>query len=96
MAKRIGPTFGNEIFAAGLGGLPFTWGEDGVIEFHPSMSQAQIDGVRAVYAAHDPTAKLPPSAFSVALTAVLQSPNPTPGQIKAAFLALLNRLEPNA
>ena len=59
MAKLIGPTFGDEILAAHLNGLPFSWGEDGVFEFHPSMTQAQNDAVLAVYAAHDPTKQLP-------------------------------------
>ena len=26
MAKQLGPTFGEEVKAAGLGGLPFSWG----------------------------------------------------------------------
>lgn len=26
MAKQLGPTFGGEVIAAGLGGLPFSWG----------------------------------------------------------------------
>ena len=27
MTKQLGPTFGDEVIAAGLGGLPFTWGD---------------------------------------------------------------------
>ena len=26
MAKQLEPTFGDEVIAAGLGGLPFAWG----------------------------------------------------------------------
>ena len=55
MASRIGPSFGEEIVAAGLGGLPFSWGSDGTFEFAPSMTQAQRNAVLAVYAAHDLT-----------------------------------------
>lgn len=53
--KAIGPTFYAEIKAAGLTGLPFSWGDDGKIEFHVDMLQSQRDAVLAVYAAHDPT-----------------------------------------
>jgi hypothetical protein len=56
--KLIGPTFGREILAAGLAGLPFSWSSDGSITFDPSMTQDQIDAVLAVYAAHDPDAPL--------------------------------------
>lgn len=54
MAKAIGPNFVNELVAAGLSGLPFSWGTDGVIEYGPLMTQNQKDAVGAVYAAHDP------------------------------------------
>ncbi len=52
---NIGPSFGEEIAAAGLAGFPFSWGGDGTFEFAPAMTQAQRDAVRAVYAAPDPT-----------------------------------------
>jgi hypothetical protein len=55
MADLIGPTFGRELAAAGLGGLPMSWSSDGTITFDPSMTADQINGVLAVYAAHDPT-----------------------------------------
>lgn len=54
--KAIGPTFGQELRTAGLGGLPFSWGTDGDIQYGPAMTQAQRDAVQAVYAAHDPVA----------------------------------------
>lgn len=57
--KAIGPTFSNELQAAGLGGLPFSWGADGSFQFDQRLSQAQIDGINAVYLAHDPTKQLP-------------------------------------
>lgn len=50
----IGPNFANEIAAAGLSGLPFAWGDDGEIHFDAAMTPEQIEGVNAVYAAHDP------------------------------------------
>jgi len=52
--KAIGPGFAEELQAAGLLGLPFSWGSDGDIQFGSTMTIAQIDAVNAVYAAHDP------------------------------------------
>ncbi|MDR6585518.1 hypothetical protein [Herbaspirillum frisingense] len=57
--KKIGETFVSELLAAGLLGLPFAWGEDGAFQFDERMTPEQIDQVEAVYAAHDPTKKLP-------------------------------------
>lgn len=54
--KKIGETFGHEIEAAGLAGLPFSWGSDGRIEFGSPMKPEEIAGVQAVYDAHDPEA----------------------------------------
>jgi hypothetical protein len=53
--KAIGATFEQELKAAGLLGLPFSWGADGKIEFRESMTDAQIAAVNAVYEAHDPS-----------------------------------------
>lgn len=52
--NRIGPSFDDEIRAAGLAALPFSWGNDGDIQFGASMTQEQRAAVQAVYAAHDP------------------------------------------
>ncbi len=54
MAKTIGPSFSLELQAAGLLGLPFSWGSDGTFAFGESVTPQQISGVMAVYAAHDP------------------------------------------
>ena len=59
--KAIGPSFSGELKAAGLYGLPFSWGSDGVIQFDPRITQAQLDAVLAVYAAHDPTTPAAPT-----------------------------------
>ncbi len=90
MAIKIGPTFASELQAAGLVGLPFSWGADGVIQFDPSMPKAQVDAVKAVYAAHDP-AKPPvivPSAAAVALAAVNSDVTISP-KLKAVLSALI-------
>jgi hypothetical protein len=57
--KAIGPSFTAELRAAGLLGLPFTWGADGAINFHPDMTPQQISAVQAVYSEHDPEAAPP-------------------------------------
>jgi hypothetical protein len=54
----LGPTFGNEVIAAGLGGLPFSWGSDGVFG-ESNLTQAQQASLNAVIAAHDHTKQLP-------------------------------------
>jgi hypothetical protein len=54
-AKSIGPTFAQEIKAAGLIGLPFAWGQDGNITYGTALTADQTAAIEAVYAAHDPT-----------------------------------------
>lgn len=53
--KPIGPSFYDELLAASLIGLPFSWSSDGSFIFDPAMTSAQIASVEAVYAAHDPS-----------------------------------------
>lgn len=50
----IGPSFGTELAAAGLLGLPFAWDANGVT---PGVALSEADRARldAVVAAHDPT-----------------------------------------
>ena len=61
---KIGPTFYNELVAAGLAGLPFAWdAEAGTFTFDPTMTEQQIAGVLAVYAAHDPTRTTEPNNY---------------------------------
>jgi len=56
MSKRIGSTFGDELIAAGLGGLPFSWSDDGELYFNQDVTDEQKQGIEAVLAAHDPAA----------------------------------------
>jgi hypothetical protein len=59
MAKQLGPTFGEETIAAGLGGLPFTWGAtDETISGRENLTDAQNSTLDQVIAAHDPTKHL--------------------------------------
>lgn len=51
---RLGPTFAEELWAAGLGGLPFSWGDDGVISGREHLSMEQNAALDAVVAAHRP------------------------------------------
>ncbi len=60
MSKQLGPTFGNETIAAGLGGLPFSWGEtDDSITGRENLTSEQNATLDNVVAAHDPSKKLP-------------------------------------
>lgn len=54
---KYGITFPQELIAAGVGGLPMSWTEDGQFIFDDSITQEQRDTVLAVAAAHDPNAK---------------------------------------
>lgn len=51
--KAIGPSFADELAAAGFMGQPFSWQADGTIFFPDGTAQTLITGVEAVYAAHD-------------------------------------------
>lgn len=50
---RFGPTFYDELKAAKVAGLPFSWGEDGVW-YSPAITKAQRQTIEQVVAAHDP------------------------------------------
>ncbi|MCC7413307.1 MAG: hypothetical protein IT495_16955 [Gammaproteobacteria bacterium] len=52
--KQIGPSFGDELVAAELSGLPFSWGEDGTFEFQPGVTDEQRDSVLTLVSSHDP------------------------------------------
>lgn len=52
----IGPTFGSELIAAGLGGLPFAWGSDGSFAGRDRLTAEQNAILDAVILAHDPEA----------------------------------------
>jgi hypothetical protein len=90
---KIGPSFPDELRAAGLTGLPFAWGDDGTFTFDPRMTPAQVAAVQAVYVAHDPKLAAPKSqgefdrddldARVAALSVV-----PTPQELRDAVVAL--------
>ncbi len=54
MTVVIGPTFPDELKAAGLFGLPFAWGEDGAISGRENLTTQQQTDLDAVIAAHNP------------------------------------------
>ena len=56
--SKYGPTLGKEFHDAGVGGLPFAWGEEGVI-WGDDFPEDKKAIVLAVMEAHDPTATLP-------------------------------------
>jgi hypothetical protein len=51
----IGPRFLEEIKAAGLMGLPFSWGDDGDVQGWDNLTAEQSVLLRGVVDAHDPT-----------------------------------------
>jgi hypothetical protein len=53
MSKQIGPTFGDELHAAGLGGLPFSWCDDGSY-FIEQLTDEQTKTFLEVLMKHDP------------------------------------------
>ena len=60
MTKQLGPTFGDEVIAAGLGGKPFSWGAtDDSITGRENLDAADNATLDDVVAAHDPTDKRP-------------------------------------
>jgi hypothetical protein len=62
MTKQLGPTFGDEVIVAGLGGLPLAWGAtDDTITGRESLTTEQNGTLDGVVAAHNPN-KPPPVA----------------------------------
>jgi hypothetical protein len=58
MTKQLGPTFADELAAAGLGGAPISWGAtDDTIMGRENLTTAQNTTLDNVIAAHDPTKK---------------------------------------
>lgn len=60
----IGPTFGDEIAAAGLGGLPFSWTPEGLGDLS-ALTDTQRAAVEAVLAAHNPAASVVPASVKM-------------------------------
>lgn len=52
--KQLGPSFGAELVAAGLGGLPVSWSSDGAVTGLEALDAAQRKTFAKLYAAHDP------------------------------------------
>src|SRR5215813_11032503 len=58
MTKQLGPTFDDELVAAGLGGKPISWGAtDDTITGRQNLSAADNTTLDNVIAAHDSTKK---------------------------------------
>ena len=52
--KLFSSSFGGELLAAGLGGLPLSWGSDGTITGRENLTPEQDSALQAVVDAHDP------------------------------------------
>jgi len=55
MSDIFGPTFGDEVYAAGLGGLPFSWTPTGEMTGRENLTTDQNTRLDSVIAKHDPT-----------------------------------------
>ena len=76
-----GPTFGDEIIAAGLGGLPFAWSEDEIFG-RERLTDEENAALDEVIAAHDPAAQ--------------PTPAPDPKEIASDHEARIQALEVHA
>jgi hypothetical protein len=77
MTDVFGPTFGDEVIAAGLGGLPFAWGTDGDITGRENLSAEQNATLDDVVAAHDPSkTAVPPQVSKRQYYQALATPPP--------------------
>lgn len=70
--KQLGPSFGAELVAAGLGGLPVSWSSDGAVTGLEGLDAAQCKRFAAIYAAHDP-ARLPLAALKAEAHGVISA-----------------------
>lgn len=87
--KPIGPTFGAELEAAGLAGLPISWGADGDVQGLGSLSDEQRAGVEAVLASHD-AARVPLLALKAEAGAVIAAVISTTAQLNlSATMAVI-------
>ncbi len=55
----FGPTFADELDAAGLAGIPISWGDSGEIFGRDRLTADQAAALDAVVAAHDPALNTP-------------------------------------
>jgi hypothetical protein len=71
IAKTIGATFGPEVLASSLAGLPFSWGPSSVDWPDGALSDVQVAALTTLVNAHDPTKKSPRLASGKQLTEAL-------------------------
>jgi hypothetical protein len=55
MTKSLGPTFGDEVIAAGLQDAPFSWGKTSDDILRGNLTEAQNTTLDGVIEAHDPS-----------------------------------------
>lgn len=101
--KPLGPSFGDAVIAAGLGGLPFSWGDDGEIFGLINLSVQQRATLDAVIEAYDPETPRTPEEISdrqffqqLAVDGLITQAEALdavgPGIIPASMAALIARL----
>jgi hypothetical protein len=86
MTISIGPNFANEVTAAGLLGLPFSWGPDGIAIADARLTATQKTAIAAVVAAHDPTKPDPRATLAAKLAAGCQiTSTANPGTLSGSY-----------
>lgn len=55
---EIGMSFGDELRTSGLGHVPVSWDESGVLQFADSVTEDEREAVKRVLRAHDPEAEI--------------------------------------
>lgn len=76
---KIGPTFPDEIKAAGIDLDGFGWSTtDGTLMFNEDVPQAKRDKIAAVLAKHDPTKQTDPPTIVPVIPTPKEPPAPQP------------------
>lgn len=99
VAAPIGPSISDELEAAGLSGLPFSWRpSDGTVRTDdPRLTEAQRQKIREVFAVHNPTtlsrAEIKATTKKQAkdnLAAQCQAASPTASSLEKALCGALS------
>jgi len=87
---NLGPTFGDELKAAGLHGLPFSWLTDGTILGRENLTEEQNTALDQVIGAHDPAQRQVPFYSTLLIYRSLRAISPGGAHV---FLSEANPLD---
>ena len=91
--RVLGPTFGDELTAAGLGGLPLVWFADGTISGRERLTPDQAAALDAVIAAHDAARVPAPALVDLWKARTVMSTTPWAGTYGGAGRTVLDAVE---